>query len=114
MTHGLLAALAVAPLATHPVEFWLALGMQNIPSATTTGAPLWPFMAALLALFSLGLSFELRSRALMGVAIVFSLLELSAFYYVLGTTLLIKSVIMLVMGIGLLAGVRILERKAHP
>jgi hypothetical protein len=115
MIHGLLAALAIAPLATHPVEFWLAMGMNTgvMASGSPSAIPLWPFMAALLALLSLGLAFELRSRALMGVAIVFSLLELSAFYYVLGTTLLIKSVIMLVMGVALLASARMRERRAH-
>jgi hypothetical protein len=115
MTHGLLAALAIAPLATHPVDFWLAMGMNTgvMASGSLSAIPLWPFMAALLALLSLGLAFELRSRALMGVAIVFSLLELSAFYYVLGTTLLIKSAIMLAMGIALLGGTRLWDRRAH-
>jgi len=67
-----------------------------------------------MALFSLALSFTLRTRALMGVAIVFSLLELSAFYYVLGTTLLIKSIIMLATGAASLVSARISERRAYP
>jgi hypothetical protein len=116
VTTGLVAALAIAPLATHPVDFWLAMGMNTgvMASGSLSAIPLWPLMAGLLALFSLSLAFELRSRALMGVAIVFSLLELSAFYYVLGTTLLIKSITMLAMGAALLVGAQMWEGKVRP
>jgi len=116
VTSGLVAALAIAPLATHPAEFWLAMGMNTsvMASGSLSAIPLWPLMAALMALFSLALSFTLRTRALMGVAIVFSLLELSAFYYVLGTTLLIKSIIMLATGAASLVSARISERRAYP
>ena len=115
VTHGLIAALAMAPLATHPASFWMALGMGSA-HVLTDGAPastaLWPLLSIFLALLSLALAYALRNRPLMGIAIVFALLEVSAFYYVLGTTLLVKSIIMLVLGALLLGSARFLSTES--
>jgi hypothetical protein len=66
----------------------------------------------LLVLLSMALGFALRSRPLIGTAILFGLLEVSAFYYLLGATLLIKSVVMMVLGAGLLGAGRRLAKEA--
>lgn len=115
VTHGLVASLAIAPLVSHPATFWMALGLgvsRNLTDGALGATALWPLLSMFLALLALALAFTLRSRSLMGLAMVFGLLEVSAFYYVLGTTLLIKSIIMLVMGGGLLASARWLAREA--
>jgi uncharacterized membrane protein len=95
IVHGLIAALAIAPLAMHPVTFWNSLlGLQGTP----TSAALWPLLAALLALPTIALAFALRHRALLGLAILFGLLEISSFYYLLGVSLLVKSLLMISIG----------------
>jgi len=112
---GLIAALAVAPLATHPATFWMTLGFgpgSGLREGSHIGTPLWPLLAVVLALAALALSFAIRHRALMGLAIVFALLELSAFYYILGTTLLVKSAILLALGTVLLLGARQLRTES--
>jgi uncharacterized membrane protein len=101
VTNGLIAALSIAPMAMHPTTFWLALRVSTAEFEPHWAA-LWPLLAALLALLPLALAFAVRSNGLMGTAIVFALVEVSCFYYILGTTLLIKSVIMLLLGAVLL------------
>ena len=105
VTYGLIAALSIAPLATYPDVFWVALGFVS-GLAQVDGVALWPLMSLLLSLLALGLGFELRSRPLMGLAILFGLLEISSFYLVLGTTLLVKSLLMVSLGAILIAGSR--------
>jgi uncharacterized membrane protein len=46
----------------------------------------------------------------MAVCVVAALLHLSHFYYTMGTTLLIKSATLLVLGAALLAGAHVLKR----
>jgi uncharacterized membrane protein len=113
ITAGLLAAIAIVPLATHPATFWLAIGFGSRSHfANGAGATaLWPLLAMLLAILSLALSFTIRNRALMGVAILFALLEIGSFYYVLGTTLLVKSIIMIVLGCTLLGAAQYLAKE---
>jgi uncharacterized membrane protein len=62
-------------------------------------------------LLALALGFALRNRALMGLAILFGLLEVSCFYYALGATLLVKSIVMLLLGVGLMAAARFSRRR---
>ena len=115
VTHGLIAALAIAPLATHPASFWMALGMGNaqlLTDGSLNSTALWPLLSIGLALLALALAFNLCNRPLMGVAIIFSLLEVSAFYYVLGTSLLMKSILMLVLGAALLASAQVLAKES--
>jgi hypothetical protein len=111
-TNGLIAALSIAPLATHPVAFWMALGFHHGPDVPQGSTALWPLLAILLAMLSMALGFALRNRALIGLAILFGLLELSAFYYVLGTTLLLKSVIMILLGAILIGAAQPLARAS--
>jgi uncharacterized membrane protein len=100
------AALSVAPLATHPASFWMALGLgssRELSDGANGVTALWPLLAMFLALLGLALAFAIRNRPLMGLAIIFGLLEISSFYYVLGTTLLMKSMVMAALGVALLA-----------
>lgn len=112
VTHGLIAALSIAPLTSHPSGFWWVLGLHSRSEWDAGWVALWPLLAALLALLALALGFALRNRPLMGLAIVFGLIEVSCFYYVWGTTLLVKSIVMLLLGAGLLL-VAQLSRRAQ-
>ncbi len=112
VTHGLIASLAVAPLALLPSLFWVALGLgreANLTSGANGLIAPWPLLGALLALLGLALAFMLRHRPLMGLAVVFALLEISSFYYVLGASLLTKSFIMILLGAALLGSARGLQ-----
>ncbi|MGZ5598093.1 MAG: DUF4401 domain-containing protein [Usitatibacter sp.] len=106
---GLVAGLAVGTLVSYPLD------------AFTWGTPghgrggwlaLWPLLSALTALGALAGAFALGKRGLMGVCVVAALLHASHFYYAMGTTLLVKSMTMIVLGAALLAGARYLERRA--
>jgi hypothetical protein len=110
VTHGVIAALSIAPLASHPGGFWFVLGLHSRAEVDAGWVALWPLLAALLALVALALGFALRNRPLMGLAIVFDLLEVSFFYYAWGTTLLVKSIVMLVLGAGLLFAAQLFRR----
>jgi uncharacterized membrane protein len=88
-------------------------GMQGM------GAPFnW---YAVFPLLSLGVvmcaaygAFRLRSHGLLGFAILSALLHLARFYYLYGTTLLWKSLIMLCLGVLLLALGLWLQRRESP
>jgi hypothetical protein len=88
---GLLVSLCVGTWVSEPLvalEFW-ANG-----AGRTNWVSLWPLLGAGCALFAAYHAFRLRSYALVGTAVVGALLHVSQFYYVLGTTLLLKSAIM--------------------
>jgi len=115
ITYGVIASLAIAPLATHPTTFWIGLGLGSTRDLTVSygGTALWPLLAMMLAVFALALGFALRNRPLMGVAMVFALLEIGSFYYVLGTTLLVKSIIMILLGAALMASAQWLAKESR-
>jgi hypothetical protein len=110
VSHGLIAALSIAPLASHPSGFWWVLGLHSRREVDAGWVALWPLLAALLAFLALALGFALRNRPLMGLAILFGLLEVSCFYYALGATLLVKSIVMLLLGAGLLLAAQLYRR----
>jgi hypothetical protein len=108
---GLLLALTFGTLVSVPLDAfdsaWVSNGRPH-----TNWLALWPVldvMAALLA--GLG-AFRLRSLPLLGVAIAAALLHVMQFYYLLGTTLVLKSVIMLIVG-ALLLGWGILLKRSE-
>ena len=105
---GLIAGLAFATLASHPFESfrWFGSGEVNVG-----GLALWPLLSAIGALAAVAAAFALRRRALMAVCVVAVLLHVSHFYYALGASLLIKSVLMIVMGGGLLLAARAVNSK---
>ena len=92
---GLVVGLGFATLASHPFESFHWFGSSP---AAPTWLSLWPLLSALVALAGIAAAFALGDRALMGVCAVAALLHVSHFYYELGTSLLLKSLLMLVMG----------------
>lgn len=98
---GLLLTLTFGTFASVPFEaFSLFWGADLEPR--TNWLVLWPLLNAAAALAAGYGAFRLRSMALLGVAIAAALLHVVQFYYLLGTTLVIKSVIMLIVGVVLL------------
>jgi uncharacterized membrane protein len=74
---------------------------------------IFPLLSIALALFAAYGAFRVRSHGLLGFAVLAALLHLARFYYLYGTTLLWKSVIMLCAGAALLlAGFALRDR--HP
>lgn len=105
---GLIVGLALATLASHPLESFRLFGGDT---PNTGGLALWPLLSAFGALAALAAAFALRQRGLMALCIVAALLHLSNFYYALGTTLLVKSLLMLAMGAAALLAARALRTK---
>jgi len=72
---------------------------------------IFPLLSIALALFAAYGAFRVRSNGLLGFAVVAALLHLARFYYLYGTTLMWKSVIMLCVGAALLfAGMALRNR----
>ncbi|HSI58688.1 MAG TPA: DUF4401 domain-containing protein [Ideonella sp.] len=106
--NGLVIGLALGTLVSRPFEsfYWFGSG-----SAQAGWLALWPLLSALGALGGIAAAFALRSRALMGACIVAALLHLSQFYYELGTSLLLKSLLMLAMGGAMLLAAKALTHE---
>ena len=108
---GLLLGLSLGGIATEPFTVFV-LGTETMGLRFTWWA-LFPLLSVALAMFSAYGAFRTRSLALLGFAVFAALLHVSRFYYLYGTTLMWKSVIMLVVGAGLLfAGAAL--RKIEP
>jgi uncharacterized membrane protein len=73
---------------------------------------MWPLLDVFAALVAALLAFRVRSNALVGTAIAAALIHVLQFYFLLGTTLLTKSLIMLGVGALLLGGGLVLRRQA--
>jgi Domain of unknown function (DUF4401) len=109
ITTGLIVGLAFATLASQPFESFRWFGIGEIDAGSLA---LWPLLSALGALGAVAAAFARRQRGLMSVCIVAVLLHVSHFYYALGTSLLIKSVLMLAMGGAMLIAGRVLTKSA--
>jgi hypothetical protein len=107
---GAIVGLAFATLASYPFDSWHWFG--DAAGARPNGLALWPLLSALGALGAAAAAFALRSRALLGACLFAALLHLSHFYYALGTTLLLKSLLMAAMGALLLLGARALRERS--
>jgi hypothetical protein len=105
---GLLLALTFGTFASEPLEAlaWFAPTGSRLQNWLV----LWPLLNALMALFAAYCAFHLRSKALLGIAIAAALLHVGQFYFLLGTTLVVKSIIMLAMGVALAAAGLFLRR----
>jgi Domain of unknown function (DUF4401) len=104
---GLIIGLAFATLSSHPFEMFDGSSRYAINSYLA----LWPLLSSVAAMGSVAAGFALKSRALMGVSLAFALLHISHFYYALGSTLLLKSGIMAVMGLAFLGAAYALKRS---
>lgn len=107
-TTGLVLGLAFATIASQPLETW---AWRHHPDRGALA--LWPLLTALGALGAVAAAFARRQRGLMALCIVAALLHLSHFYYALGTSLVAKSLLMLVMGAIALLAARIVRPKDH-
>lgn len=108
---GTLLGLSLGGIAAEPFTVF-ALGIESMGMRFSWWA-LFPLLSVALAMFSAWGAFRVRSHALLGFAVFAALLHLSRFYYLYGTTLLWKSVIMLIAGaVLLLAGIAL--RKHVP
>jgi len=105
---GLIVGLAFATLASQPFESFRFFGSGD---ADVGGLALWPLLSAFGALGAVAAAFALRQRALMGACVLAALLHVSHFYYALGTSLLVKSLLMAAMGGALLFAARTLSAK---
>ncbi len=108
---GLIIGLAFATLISQPFELF---GWSGRNSSDRGWLALWPLLSALAATAAVAAGFALRSRALMGIGIIGALLHISHFYYALGTTLLMKSLIMLLMGAAMLGLAYLLKSRGEP
>jgi hypothetical protein len=97
---GLLLSLCVATWVSEP--FSSLLLWEGDSRRRSNWLVLWPLLGAASALFASLYAFRVSNRALIGVAIVGALLYLAQFYYLLGTTLLTKSYIMVGVGVAAL------------
>ena len=105
---GLLLALTFGTFASEPLE-----ALEWFRSSARTPENwliLWPLLNALLALWAAFCAFHLRNKALLGIAIAAALFHVGQFYFLLGTTLVVKSIIMLVVGAVLVASGMALRR----
>ena len=105
---GLIVGVAFATLISYPLESFRWWGSAPV---RTDWLALWPLLSAGAALAAGAAAFALGSRALMGACIVAVLLHVSHFYYALGTSLLLKSLLMLLMGAALPFAARRLAAK---
>lgn len=106
---GLLISLTIGTWVSEPLgslNFWRSSGETN-------WLALWPVLGTIAALFAATCAFRVRNHALVGVAIVGALAHVVQFYFLLGTTLLAKSAIMLTIGIALTLTAVMLEKRVE-
>ena len=104
---GLLLSLSVATWISEPLAslvFWEGHSQKDWMA-------LWPLLGASSSLLAAVYAFRLRSWALIGVATIGALLHVSQFYYLLGLSLLLKSCIMLGVGVIALLAAAWLQRR---
>lgn len=105
---GILLSLALGTWVSEPLG---SVSIWGPAAARTNWLAIWPLLAAATALYAAACAFRLRNRALLGVATAGALLHVVQFYLVLGTSLLMKSCIMLSIGaLSLLAALQIHRR----
>jgi uncharacterized membrane protein len=105
--------LAVGSIVTEPLGAFL-LGEEQMGLAVGWHS-LFPLLSIALAVFAMVCAYRVRSAGIVGVAILAALVQLSRFYYLYGTTLLWKSLIMVCVGAALLgAGVWLAKRAREP
>lgn len=106
---GFLVSLAVVTWVSEPNTSFLFWGDED--RGRTSWLALWPLFGVLAALFAAFCAFRLRSRAMIGVSIAGALLHVAQSYYLLGATLLVKSIIMLGIGAAALAAAHSLNQR---
>lgn len=106
---GLMLGLSMGTWASEP---FAALPFGPPPAEVPVNwLTLWPLLGVAAALFAGACAFRLNNRAMIGVAIAGALLHVVQFYYLLGVRLVVKSYIMLVLGVTMLLLARSLRRR---
>jgi hypothetical protein len=103
---GLIAGLAFATLASEPFDSHDWLGADGAGYLAV-----WPLLSALSACGALAAAFALSRRGLMALCALAALLHVAHFYYAVGTSLLVKSLMMLGLGGVLIVAGRALRAK---
>jgi len=107
---GVLVTVALGGFATEPLSMaMLGPGRMGVDLGWWS---LFPLLSIALAVFAAWCAFRLGSRGLLGLAAAAALVHLGRFYYAYGTTLLVKSSIMLVIGALLLLGAYFVRQRA--
>jgi hypothetical protein len=109
---GVLLGIAFAGLVTEPLGIFL-LGDEQLGLAVGWWS-LFPLLSIALAVFAMVAAYRVRSAGILGAAVLAALVHLSRFYYLYGTTLLWKSLIMVCVGSALLLAARLLSRARSP
>ena len=111
---GLAVGIAIGGLAVQPFStFMIGLDSQDIGIGMNWYA-LFPLLAIAMALFAAYCAFQLRSLGLLGFAILAALVHLSKFYFLYGTSLTWKAVIMGCLGVAMVgAGLLVRARAAN-
>jgi len=108
--NGLLLGVSIGAIAAEPFTM-IIWGAENWGRRVDWLA-IFPLLSIGLTLFAAYGAFRVRSGGLLGFAVFAALLHLSRFYYLYGTSLVWKSVIMLCMGAALLlAGIAMRTRR---
>jgi hypothetical protein len=105
---GVLLGIAFAGLVTEPLGIFL-LGDERVGHAIGWWS-LFSLLSIALAVFAMVQAYRVRSAGILGAAVLAALVHLSRFYYLYGTTLLWKSLIMVCVGAALLTAARFLRR----
>jgi len=108
---GLIVGLAFGTILSQPFESLAFLGAGSVRE---NWLAIWPLLSALASLGALLAAFALGARGLMGICVLAALLHMSHFYYAMGTSLLLKSLMMMVMGAGCLVAAWKLRHATLP
>ena len=87
--------LAFGTILSQPFESIVFFGSGSVRE---NWLAMWPLLSALASLGALVAAFALGSRGLMGICVLAALLHMSHFYYAMGASLLLKSLMMMLMG----------------
>jgi hypothetical protein len=109
---GLLLALALGGVASEPFVVVLA-GVEEMGYGLSAWA-LFPLLSIALAMYAAYCAFRLRSDGLAGFAVFAALLHLARFYYLYGTSLTWKALIMACVGVTLLGAGLLLKQRSSP
>jgi len=111
MLTGVLLGLSIGAIVAEP--FTMVILGTGLWGREIDWLAIFPLLSIMLALFAAYGAFRVRSNGLLGFAVVAALLHLARFYYLYGTTLMWKSVIMLCAGAALLlAGMALRSRES--
>jgi len=108
---GLLLGISVAGFASEPFGF-MAFG-EDALGARFGWWTLFPLLSIGLAMFAAYCAFRLRSFGVMGFAIFAALMHVSRFYYNFGTSLSMKSALMICVGAAMLGAGVLLGKRAE-